>query len=410
MYILEDTEYIIEKKIDHEEGRLKSEEITPQPVLSQSDEPHSITSLNFENLSDSDSQEFIRELEEKESKTLLLPIFGIVPSILIFLFFWIWSNTIIDTTEQREQFFKVSKEVVNLRKMPTTSSEVIGKAELGQQLKIIDSFAQNRTKVLTAQNDTAFVYNSLGQTIDVVVERIQKTRFYGIEWLQIFLAILLATGLIFWSLFLSRQDRKRKSIELYYSMEKELEEMYNKFLNYFKEFMRSIKIWQQIHSERSVDTKYTGGADKLVRRVQVHKLGIDSKPTTFIKTNVQIPHIKLKNTELFFFPERLVLKRNRKFASVFYKNLEIDYDSTRIIESEGVPKDADVVDHTWTYVNKRGGPDKRFKDNRKLPICQYSEYHFHSKGGINEVINTAKQGAMDKLVNLVKQIGKQQNK
>lgn len=26
---------------------------------------------------------------------------------------------------------------------------------------------------------------------------------------------------------------------------------------------------------------------------------------------------------------------------------------------------------TWLYVNKNGGPDRRFKDNRQLPILLY---------------------------------------
>jgi len=27
--------------------------------------------------------------------------------------------------------------------------------------------------------------------------------------------------------------------------------------------------------------------------------------------------------------------------------------------------------YTWKYVNKKGDPDKRFKDNRKIPIVLY---------------------------------------
>ena len=28
-------------------------------------------------------------------------------------------------------------------------------------------------------------------------------------------------------------------------------------------------------------------------------------------------------------------------------------------------------DYTWQYANKSGGPDRRFNNNRQLPICLY---------------------------------------
>ena len=60
--------------------------------------------------------------------------------------------------------------------------------------------------------------------------------------------------------------------------------------------------------------------------------------------------------------------------------------TTRFIESESVPRDAQVVGQTWKYVNKSGGPDKRFKDNRQLPICLYGELELCSSSGLNTVI------------------------
>ena len=55
----------------------------------------------------------------------------------------------------------------------------------------------------------------------------------------------------------------------------------------------------------------------------------------------------------------------------------------RFIEREKVPKDAKVVDYTWQYVNKSGGPDKRFQNNKKIPICLYGEMEIKSATGLN---------------------------
>ena len=75
-----------------------------------------------------------------------------------------------------------------------------------------------------------------------------------------------------------------------------------------------------------------------------------------------------------------------------YEQLRISVSETRFIEKEGVPSDAKVVGRTWQYVNKNGGPDRRFNNNRKLPIALYEEIHFASASGLNEVIQVSRTG------------------
>lgn len=44
-------------------------------------------------------------------------------------------------------------------------------------------------------------------------------------------------------------------------------------------------------------------------------------------------------------------------------------------------------------MNKTGGPDRRFKDNRELPIALYEQLDFTSEAGLNERIQVSKIGA-----------------
>ena len=62
-----------------------------------------------------------------------------------------------------------------------------------------------------------------------------------------------------------------------------------------------------------------------------------------------------------------------------------------MIEDSTPPRDAEVVDHTWQYVNKSGKPDKRFKDNRQLPVCSYDEIIFSTLNGLNAKIHASKK-------------------
>lgn len=46
------------------------------------------------------------------------------------------------------------------------------------------------------------------------------------------------------------------------------------------------------------------------------------------------------------------------------------------------PKDANVVGYTWLYVNKDGGPDRRYKNNVKLAICNVGTIEFNAPEGL----------------------------
>ncbi|MFP3435632.1 hypothetical protein SB781_38380, partial [Paraburkholderia sp. SIMBA_061] len=59
-----------------------------------------------------------------------------------------------------------------------------------------------------------------------------------------------------------------------------------------------------------------------------------------------------------------------------YSDLNVRWQDSRFIETEHVPGDARIVDHTWAHPNKSGGPDRRFKNNRQIPICLYEAMHF----------------------------------
>jgi hypothetical protein len=81
----------------------------------------------------------------------------------------------------------------------------------------------------------------------------------------------------------------------------------------------------------------------------------------------------------------IVYESNRNFAIINYTDLEINFLQQRFIETEIVPKDAEVVDKTWLKVNKDGSPDRRFASNYQIPIIMYGELHFKSITGLNEV-------------------------
>lgn len=123
--------------------------------------------------------------------------------------------------------------------------------------------------------------------------------------------------------------------------------------------------------------KYNSGANYL----------IDSKNATirpqflkYIKLEYAPYTIRIKNKIFYFLPNLILADDGHKYSWIDYKDLDCSVDTARFIE-ENVPSDATVVDHTWKYTNKEGGPDRRFNDNYQIAICQYCEVRcFNNKG------------------------------
>lgn len=69
-------------------------------------------------------------------------------------------------------------------------------------------------------------------------------------------------------------------------------------------------------------------------------------------------------------------------GAVSYRTLDVSVTRQQFIEESGVPGVATVVGHTWRYVNRSGGPDRRFSNNPQLPICMYDELHFRTASAL----------------------------
>jgi hypothetical protein len=143
-------------------------------------------------------------------------------------------------------------------------------------------------------------------------------------------------------------------------------------------------------SGRNRDWKRSGGATQTVRRKRITPA---LRLPPYFKCNVVPPFLSVGRQGLYFFPERLLVFDGARVGAVSYSDLSVNAGMTRFIESESVPRDAEVAGKTWQYVNKSGGPDRRFKNNRQLPVALYGELRFSSETGLNEEIETSLKDA-----------------
>jgi hypothetical protein len=217
------------------------------------------------------------------------------------------------------------------------------------------------------------------------------------------LAVVIAAVSVALTVFASVKDSLRKTTVLFFELEPEIEALYQKLHDSFGQLSSSSSKWH-IEAEGAVkDRKRNAGATSVIKRTSI-SLGIRNPP--YVKTNVSVPSIPVGKQTLYFFPDKVLIFEPNGVGAVSYPNLRISVESTRFIEDGSVPRDAKVVDRTWKYVNKRGGPDKRFKDNLELPIALYEDLNFTSDTGLNERIEISRVGHGDGFSNAIAMLAK----
>ena len=143
------------------------------------------------------------------------------------------------------------------------------------------------------------------------------------------------------------------------------------------------KIWRITQTSKVIDTKYSGGASSQVLRKPCKAINKAMFP---FKSNTIAASFKSNNETIIFLPDKLFIIQGTKIGALSYYDISTYFHTTTFIESSVVPKDTIIVRYTWEYVNKSGGPDKRFKNNRKLPICKYGEMELKSYQGLNTIL------------------------
>lgn len=184
-------------------------------------------------------------------------------------------------------------------------------------------------------------------------------------------------------------DYKRKNTIIFYDIDEETESKLQQFYDSFDEITKCKRKWYILSKNYNFDAKYNSGASSLVNRKDII---ITNKVPKYIKTNVKIPCVPVGKQKLYFFPDKILLIEGKKVGALSYKSLGISVTNGNFIETEMKPWDGTVVDYTYKYVNKSGGPDRRFANNPRYPIMSYSYINFYGENGFNECIMLSKQG------------------
>jgi len=120
-----------------------------------------------------------------------------------------------------------------------------------------------------------------------------------------------------------------------------------------------------------------------------------------VDTNVEAPMLLAGRQRVYFFPDQVFVYDGSRVGAVGYPALRVTADTTQFIEQQTVPSDAQVVGSTWRYVNKSGGPDRRFNDNREIPIMLYGQLRVESDTGLREHFSCSRPEAAQRLADAI---------
>ncbi|WP_238009024.1 hypothetical protein KZZ52_20800 [Dactylosporangium sp. AC04546] len=193
--------------------------------------------------------------------------------------------------------------------------------------------------------------------------------------------LLLLPGLpaVWW---LRQRDLARRSVVVFYQVEDAPAAKYEHFTGSSGFVSRVQRVWQ-VEAEGLLHTthqrKVNAGASALIRR-STGALDLAGPP--ILVTNIAVPSLQGKDRSLYFLPDRILVRHGNRYADLPYAAVSAHVESQRFIETETPPTDSQCVDTTWKYVNKSGGPDRRYNNNRQLPIMLYGRLALTTPQGL----------------------------
>lgn len=193
--------------------------------------------------------------------------------------------------------------------------------------------------------------------------------------------LLLVPGLpaVWW---LRQRDLARRSVVVFYQVDDVPAANFERFTTSSAFVSRVQRIWH-VEAQGALSTPYqqkvNAGATTLIRRSPA---SVDLAGPPVLVTNIAVPSLHGRERSVYFLPDRVIVRHGNQYASLPYAAVNAHAKAQQFIESETPPSDAPCVGTTWQYANKSGGPDRRFKNNRQLPIMLYGRLTLTSPDGL----------------------------
>jgi hypothetical protein len=187
---------------------------------------------------------------------------------------------------------------------------------------------------------------------------------------------------------------RRKTVHLQFELGDDAGQRFQAFERALQAVAACQRIWRVTTQEMTSDWKRHAGASHLVT---LHAAALERRLPPYFETNLHPFCLRCGAQSLYFFPDQVLVYEGNRVGAVSYDSLELETARTAFRETGWVPSDAKVIDHTWRYVNRAGGPDRRFSQNSRIPICEYERVRLSSPSGLNIHLMLSRAGPGEEL-------------
>ncbi len=242
---------------------------------------------------------------------------------------------------------------------------------------------------ITVQEQT----QGVSVTNQAIMKDIKRTRL--LNWLWITTTAVLFVGVAWWTAIIMLAIRvllpRFFRADVNYELDAEAANEWEKFAEFFSTLKTSKKLWVIETSQSVMNTKTNAGAGRNLTQSQLTLKKTKANRTIGFGVFSNAPCFKLKGKQctILFLTCDIIIKKGKHIVACSYENLEIRTGTTNFIETDSVPKDATVIRYTWQFVNKDGSADRRYANNRQLPVCQYGRIMLQSGDQIGVEIHVS---------------------
>ncbi|OYY32176.1 MULTISPECIES: DUF4236 domain-containing protein [unclassified Polaromonas] len=209
--------------------------------------------------------------------------------------------------------------------------------------------------------------------------------------------VILSIAFVIW---LHWRDKMRKLTVLFFEPDSATTAHFEAITAGTQSAASSRKLQAVAATSAYADTKYSAGASSGLKLTNASCV-LGQAPGVI--ANVVVPILQATKITLAFYPDRILAFQGKTVGAIDYADLEVKNSPVTFVESESVPSDATITGKTWQYVNKKGCPDRRFKNNREMPLCRYNELRLTTGRGLDIYLMCSRDGGFDELARVLRE-------
>ena len=179
----------------------------------------------------------------------------------------------------------------------------------------------------------------------------------------------------------TQKDASRINLDI--DMEDSPRDAYHLMIEAFTHLLGCQRIWD-IKSHRRVDQWHerTSASDAIDRT----SVSWGKDQCGLLKSDLRVPHLpNSKGGGIFLYPGFILYTGSSDaFSLIEYREITCKAMRLSFVEGDRVPSDSKIIGQTWAFANKDGSRDRRFANNKEIPIAEYAGLNFTTSAGLRE--------------------------